>query len=109
MNAIIRLGTGRLDRALRFGECGTCKYVVMLLHWFIYSDIDIQSPAKIEDREEFTHITETCVVSILGAIEVLAAGCKVYIIIILYYFLFYFSLYSQIEKDLDKWELVLMF
>ena len=65
-------------RALRFGECGACKYIVKLLHWFIYSEIDIQSTVTIEDREEFKKRSENCVVSILGAIEVLAAGCKVF-------------------------------
>lgn len=65
-------------RALRFGECGACKYVTQLLHWFIYSDIDKFCQSTPEELVAFALLNEKCVTVILGAIEVLAAGCKVF-------------------------------
>jgi hypothetical protein len=67
-----------LNRAIRFGECGACKYVTQLLHWFIYSDIDNLSPSTSEELISFALLLEKCVTTILGAVEVLAAGCKVF-------------------------------
>jgi len=77
LNAVIRLGTGRLDRALKFGDGGSCEYVVKLLHWYMYSRIDVLAGEISEhDRASCNDLVESCLASALGAVEVLAAGCK---------------------------------
>jgi hypothetical protein len=71
-------GTGRLDRAIKFGECGACEFVTTLLHWYGYTEADkLAQKVSLEHRASYNKLVLDCITVALGAVEVLAAGCKV--------------------------------